>query len=51
MSFGRFNPGEGVPGTYWTGGWVGPEPVWKWWWRENISSSAGNRTQVVHPIA
>jgi hypothetical protein len=21
---GRFNPGEGAPGTHWTGGWVGP---------------------------
>jgi hypothetical protein len=21
---GRFTPGEGAPGTCWTGGWVGP---------------------------
>jgi hypothetical protein len=23
-----FTPRERTPGTYWTGGWVGPEPVW-----------------------
>jgi hypothetical protein len=24
-----------APGTHWIGGWVGPEPVWTTWRREN----------------
>jgi hypothetical protein len=25
----RFTPGERVPGTYWTGSWVGPRTAWR----------------------
>jgi hypothetical protein len=25
---GRYTQGEGASGNHWTGGWVGPEPVW-----------------------
>jgi hypothetical protein len=31
----HFTPGERAPGTHWIGGWVGLEPVWTTWGREN----------------
>jgi hypothetical protein len=32
---GRFTPRERAPVNHWIGGWVGPQPVWTQWWREN----------------
>jgi hypothetical protein len=33
-------PGR-APGTRWTGGWVGPEPVWTQWCREKYPDKGG----------
>jgi hypothetical protein len=41
---GCFTPGERASGAHWIGGWVGPEPVWTQWWRENFPTPAGTRT-------
>jgi len=35
-SRGCFIPEEIAPGTHWIGGWVGPEPVWTRWRREQF---------------
>jgi hypothetical protein len=47
-----YGPMERAPGTHWIGGWVGPiaglDAVAK---RKKIPAPAGNRTQVVQPIA
>jgi hypothetical protein len=42
-------PGSFTPGIHWVGGWIGPEPVWMLWRRENLAS-AGNRIPVVQPV-
>jgi hypothetical protein len=35
---GHFTPREWALGTYWIGGWMGPQPVWMWQWREKSPS-------------
>jgi hypothetical protein len=49
----RFTPGERAPSTHWTGGWVGTEPVWTTWRRENSLPYQGLNSDplVVQPIA
>jgi hypothetical protein len=36
--------------THWIGGWVGPEPVWKLYRKENFAPAA-NRTLAIQPVA
>jgi hypothetical protein len=43
--------GKRDPGTYWTGGWVAPQPVWTLWSREKSLTPSGNRTPADHYTA
>jgi hypothetical protein len=47
----RFIPEKSAPGTYWIGGWVDTETVWKLWNKEKSLVLAGNRTPTVQPAA
>jgi len=48
---GCFTSGKRAPGTHWMGGWVSPRAGEDTAMAKNISSSAGNRTPVVQPVA
>jgi hypothetical protein len=46
---GRFTPGEGAPGTYWIGGWVGPRAGLGRRGEQKILHPTGIRTQNSRP--
>jgi hypothetical protein len=49
----RFTPRERSPGTHWIVGWMGPEPVWTLWRRENSWSYRDSSSDpfIVQPVA
>jgi hypothetical protein len=41
-----FSPGERIPSTHWTGGWVNPGAGWTQRLEEKFFASAGDRTWI-----